>query len=166
MKELRPILIIMGGVRLIGGVKYEKRHRSKDIRSTGKKMKAMDIYVRQRQLIEDKESWKAARRFIVNTQKGLHKIAHRIPWGLIVLESDEPKLYEFRESIDEELALLNSENSPACQVADELSWTLLGKEAQSRLLTLVGDRLPSKFWQEKKIVAVEILGADGERASS
>lgn len=143
--SLKPLLVILGGVREIGATEYSKRHGSKQIKSHGNKI-IVDMHVRQQKKIKDMYTWRATRRFIVNSQNALKSVAYKTPIGLICLKSEKPSLHALREQMLLEVVELNKENRNI-QVIVELTWTDLTDDAISMLQTTVpSSKLPKKFF--------------------
>jgi hypothetical protein len=144
-KILRPVMVALGGpARLAGPQEFEKRHRSRR-RTTVGKAHAIERYVRQRQKIIYPDEHSAANRLKKNSLVDLGKIWHNTSLGHIFLADREPEMYEFREHLYAQAADHNRENRH-WHVIVELTWTILGDEARSDLMTLVGESLPAEFW--------------------
>lgn len=144
MKNLLPLLAVLGWPRITGGVEREQNRRSRVF----KKSRTSVSKVRLKVKITDTDKFGAGRRWVVNAQNALYTVVYKTPICRIALAEDEESLYHFREELYATAAILNKEISPVCEVLPELTWTPLGDDAYSTLKTLMGNKIPDKFWSK------------------
>lgn len=143
-RELKPLLVILGGIREIGPSERDERFSSRRKTRVSGDL-AEEVNVQHRVKIKFPEEKKACRRFIKNAYGRLGKVWVNTPIGHVTVMDIEEELHEFREELYEFAALHNRKNRN-WQILVELAWTKLDADATSTLLALVED-LPEEFWE-------------------
>lgn len=143
IRQLKPLLVILGGIREIGPSERDEKHSSRRRTRVGMDA-AVEVNVQHRLKIRYPEEKKACRRFIKNVYGRLGKVWVSTPLGHITVAEIEEELHEFREELYEYAALHNRKNEH-WRILVELAWTRLDEDATSTLLALV-EELPEEFW--------------------
>lgn len=147
-RRLRPLILVLGGIRHAGEVRVDYRQEPKKRRSrTGDELQ---IDKRERSVIVRPEEYRWARRFVRNASAWLANFYVRTPIGNFALKSQEHVMLMFRERASHEAALLNPEHEK-WQVLVELACEDVTRsgDAESQLLTMKAEDLPALFFERE-----------------
>jgi hypothetical protein len=147
VRKLKPLLVVLGGIREvpIGEAKREERRYGSSRSHHASGHETIETRVRGRTIRMHPEQWKAAHRFVKNSNRMLQKLTYSTTLGRITLVSRKPQILQFREA-----ALLESAEHNTLHkhwhVVVELTPQELGKDACNQLLTIYGGELPDLFF--------------------
>lgn len=147
--DLHPLLVVLGGVRIIGQQEFSKRQKPRRRTRDAAGAAGLELSVHQKQHIRFYDDWLEAKRFLRNAYRILSDIYYVTPLGHIALASRRDDLLEAYELLLSKAVSHNVE-FPHWQVLMELSWTDLGPEGVSALLTYSAEKLPAVFWRNRE----------------
>lgn len=149
---LKPVIFVMGGVRAEGERKRSGRHTTRRRSRLGKNV-ALEFNVIEKTVVAEPAQWRAARRFVKNSNQRLKNYYVATKLGHVALKSMIPALRNFREKAMHEAAY-GAPGRPGgnathkeWQVLVELTWADLGDDARSMLLSLYAEDLPPSFFK-------------------
>lgn len=153
MRTLKPLIVVLGGVRVTPVEAVQRRiERTRTVRhalvdSAGKSVPAARKKAHQREILLYPAELKAANRFRKNAAAYLRDLTFSSPLGRVALRESISKLVELREGALVESVAHNRE-CPHWQVLVEgPTWAELSEDAVSTLLTTLGGRLPEWMFQ-------------------
>jgi hypothetical protein len=149
--SLKPLVFVMGGVRLHGKCKRAREQKTKTRRrSRLSGSPAMEVNYFEQNMVAEPAQWRAARRFIKNSNIVLSRYYVKTPLGHIALRSSVPALRKFRERAMTYAISQHNAIHRDWQVLVELTWSDLGDDARSTLLTLMAEDLPPSFFEHEE----------------
>lgn len=155
MKKLKPLVVVLGSIRLIG-TKRLKREKMGRRRSRMGQHDALELNAHERLVIAEPEQWRAGRRFIKTAHARLQEFYVRTPIGNIALKSVVPGLRRFREKAMHEAAH-GAPGRPGGNrthrhwqvLVEGPTWADLTDDSLSLLMTLMAEDLPTAFFESE-----------------
>lgn len=145
---LRDLVAVLGGVRIDGKRRKKVRQNTRRRSRLGRHV-ALEMHVHEQTVVAEPEQWRAARRFVKNSNVVLSRYYVRTPFGHVALRSMVPVLHRFRERAMAEAAARHNSVHREWQVLVELTWADLGDDARSELLTHMAEDLPESFFERQ-----------------
>jgi hypothetical protein len=159
---LKPLVFVMGGVRIHDPGGKQRRRRGQRVRTRRRSRlggsPAMELNAFDQNMVAEPDQWRAARRFVKNSNDRLSRYYVKTPIGHVALRSSVPALRKFRERAMAHAIAAHNTVHRDWQVLVELTWTDLGDDARSTLLTLMAEDLPPAFFEREDDKAVQAAG--------
>lgn len=145
---LRPLVFVVGGIRINGKQQRRSRQNTRRRSRLGRNA-ALEMNVVDQTVIVEPDQWRAARRFVKNSNTVLSQYYVRTAIGHVALKSTVPALRKFRERAMAEAVAKHNSLHRDWQVLVELTWADLGDDARATLLTLAAEDLPPSFFEHE-----------------